>query len=367
MTQRYDFVPFAATRKTDEGFLHDTPIVGRIGIQEYRNADGTTRRELRLPEEVFKADSLATFAGKPITIDHPKDGRVTSANANTVMVGTMLSAGKQDGDVVRAEIVLHQPEKIGERRQLSLGYGVQLDETPGEWQGQKYDAIQRNITVNHLSVVAAGRAGVARLNIDGNETPFLPEQSTMPKIKLDTGIEYEAPAEVVAAVEFMRGDIARLKTDAAKVPALEAERDGLKAKVDGIPAIVAGATEQGRKDAAARGAIDKTAALFKVKTDGLSDRAVKEAVIMAHNKAAVLTGKSDAYVDGAFDLAVAANADAAMAAQRAAGAGGAGAAAANTDAAATNADGTPKLSAYEQYMDDLQSGKVAAGPVKATA
>ncbi|MCW2763987.1 MAG: ErPhphiEt88 [Marmoricola sp.] len=346
MTQRYDFVPFAVAKKTDEGFIHDTPIVGRIGIQEYRNADGTTRRELRLPEEVFKADSLATFVGKPITVDHPKDGRVTSANANTVMVGTMLSAGKQDGDVVRADIVLHVPDAIGERRQLSLGYAVELEETPGEWNGQKYDAIQRNISVNHLSVVQAGRAGVARLNIDGNET-LLPEKSTMPKIKLDSGIEYEAPAEVVAAVEFMRGDISRLKADAAKVPVLEAERDGLKAKVDGIPAIVAGAVEQGRKDAAARGEIDKVAATFKVKTDGLSDRAVKEAVILAANPKAVLTGKTDAYIDAAYDFAVQAGADAAMAAQRAA--GGAGGAAQNADAAPDSRN------AYEKYMDSLSN------------
>lgn len=362
MTQRFDFVPFAVTRKTDEGFIHDTPIVGRIGIQEYRNADGSTRRELRLPEEVFKADSLATFVGKPITVDHPKDGRVTSANANAVMVGTMLSAGKQDGDVVRADIVLHVPGAIGDRRQLSLGYAVELDETPGEWQGQKYDAVQRNISVNHLSVVATGRAGVARLNIDGDETPFLPEKSTMPKIKLDNGIEYEAPAEVAAAFEFMRGDTAKLKTDVARIPALEAERDGLKAKVDGIPAIVAGAVEQGRKDAAARVSLDAVAAKFKVKTDGLSDRAVREAVILAANPKAVLAGKSEAYVDAAYDFAVQAGADAAMAAQRAA--GGAAGATTNTD---TNADGTPKPSAYQQYMDDLQSGKVAAGGATATA
>ena len=41
--QRFDNVTFAAT-KTAEGFIRDTPIVGRTGILVYRNADGTERR-----------------------------------------------------------------------------------------------------------------------------------------------------------------------------------------------------------------------------------------------------------------------------------------------------------------------------------
>ena len=58
MMQRFDNVAFKAT-KTDEGFIRDTPIVGRTGILVYRNADGTERKEYRPPEEAFKADSLA--------------------------------------------------------------------------------------------------------------------------------------------------------------------------------------------------------------------------------------------------------------------------------------------------------------------
>ena len=35
---RYDRTEIKATR-TDEGYLIDTPIVGRVGIQLYKNAD----------------------------------------------------------------------------------------------------------------------------------------------------------------------------------------------------------------------------------------------------------------------------------------------------------------------------------------
>lgn len=61
----------------EDGYLEDVPVVGRIGIQLYRNPDGSVRRELRPPEEVFNADSLASFKGKPITIGHP--GRLIPA------------------------------------------------------------------------------------------------------------------------------------------------------------------------------------------------------------------------------------------------------------------------------------------------
>ena len=51
-------------------------------------------------------------------------------------------------------------------RELSCGYNLRLDETPGVWEGQPYDAIQRDIEINHLALVDKARAGEqARLNL----------------------------------------------------------------------------------------------------------------------------------------------------------------------------------------------------------
>ena len=138
--QRYDRAELKAVI-TDEGFLQDSPVVGRIGIQEYRREDGSIRRELRLPEEVFHPDALASLKGKPITVDHPSTGKVDKKNAHRLTVGTMLSEGRQDGDYVRVDLVLHSPDAIGDRKELSLGYTAHLDETPGEHPVfGKYDA-----------------------------------------------------------------------------------------------------------------------------------------------------------------------------------------------------------------------------------
>ena len=128
--QRYDYADIKAT-KTDEGFLHDTPIVGRVGIQEYKKPDGTIRRELRLPEHVFHADALASMRGKPITSGHPPSGKVTAKDSHRVTIGTMLSEGRQDGDNLRTDIVIHNVDAMGDKKQLSLGYKCDMDETPG--------------------------------------------------------------------------------------------------------------------------------------------------------------------------------------------------------------------------------------------
>ncbi len=166
---RLDSIKLNATYFTDEGYLIDHPIVTTCGIFEYTNPDGTIRRELRLPEEVFSSVSLASYKGKPIIITHDA-GLVDKNTVTEEAIGTILSEGYRDGDNVRAEIVIHDTDTMKEcgLRELSLGYNLTLDETPGEWNGEPYDAVQRNIEINHLALVGSARAGEnARLNIDG--------------------------------------------------------------------------------------------------------------------------------------------------------------------------------------------------------
>lgn len=330
---RYDRTEIKATR-TDEGYLIDTPIVGRVGIQLYKNADGTIRRELRPPEEVFNADSLKSFAGKPVTDEHPGEP-VTAKNAKRLSVGTMQGEGRQDGDNVVAPIIVHDGEMIdkilkGGKRELSLGYKVDLEETPGVWNGQEYDAIQRNIRVNHLAIVPRGRAGNARLNLDRHDAvSFNPqEENAMPenlsRIRLDSGLEYQAAPEVVVEVEKLRSDKAELTTHVdelqKQLDTVAAERDTLKSQVQSADKVRSDALEAARAEVKARAELDKVAETFKVDGTGKTDREVKELVIKSVRTDADLTGKSDDYVNAAFDLTVSMKNDAAMAAQRAAGA-----------------------------------------------
>ena len=171
---RLDSIRLDESFFTSEGFFIDTPKVTRVGIFEYKNPDGSIRKELRLPEHVFDPESLATYEGKPVIITHAA-GRVDKNNVDDEIVGTILSKGYEDGDSVRAKVVIHSIDSVKHSglRELSLGYDLILDETPGTWNGKPYDAVQTKITVNHLALVHDARAGEqARLNLD--EGIFVP-------------------------------------------------------------------------------------------------------------------------------------------------------------------------------------------------
>ena len=172
---RLDSIPIRKAVFTDEGYLEDRPILTSTGIFEYTNPDGSIRRELRLPEDVFAPESLKSYKGKPIIITHDA-GLVNKDNVHDNQIGTILSEGIPSGNDVKADIIIHATDEMKDRgyKELSLGYNLDLEETPGEWKGQPYDAIQRNIIINHLALVREARAGEqARLNIDSRDSDTL--------------------------------------------------------------------------------------------------------------------------------------------------------------------------------------------------
>ncbi len=218
---RFDNLPLTQTYFTEEGYLMDHPIVTTCGIFEYTNPDGSIRKELRLPEEVFAEKSLASYKGKPVIITHDA-GVIDKDNVGVENIGTILSKGYKDGDSVRAEIVIHETDKMKEcgLRELSLGYNLTLDETPGEWNGEHYDAIQRNIEINHLALVGSARAGeTARLNIDGKNKSQ--GGNAMSKTKRLDGEPMDSTAFAEAIEAYKARKAARNGADNDTAPAAE--------------------------------------------------------------------------------------------------------------------------------------------------
>ena len=319
---RFDTATFKATID-ENGFLVDTPVVARLGVQVYYTEDGSFVREFRPAEEVFKEESLASYQGKPMTLDHVF---VNSDNAKDVVVGSVTGKAEASGNAVIAPIVVYSQEAIDEARsgnakELSVGYSAVLDNTPGwgnpvtgeyvlrsdntqdldipaDW--QEFDAIQRDIKVNHLAMVFKGRAGIAKLNMDGQqENPYTDnvdinkeDKQEMIKIKLDGTQEFEVAPEVASHIEALN----------AKVDAAIAERDTMKAKVDGMPAEIEKAVSQAKADAEALFALVAVAAEAGVKTDGLDAKDIKVAYVKEVSGLDV-ADKSDAYIDAAFDIA----------------------------------------------------------------
>ena len=317
--KRYDSMYLVAGAVTTaEGYLLDSPIVARTGIYIYKLPDGKERREYRPPEEVFANDAMESFKNKPITVLHPKGGKVTSENAHKLAIGVITSSAYRKGDTnLACDIVIHSPQEIKNYRELSVGYSVDLEETSGITpNGEHYDAIQHNIRCNHLAVVPSARAGrQARLNLDGDEIVEI-EGEKMAKIRIDSK-EFEVEESVAAHISAltMKADAAqakcdtvtaerdKLKTDmadtTAKLDTMTAERDSLKAKVDAAEAdkkqAVDKAVVAAKKEAKERAELEKT--------DGLDNKALKVAVIKAvRGDSFDVEGKSDAYIDAAYDL-----------------------------------------------------------------
>lgn len=318
---RYDSAKFKATID-ENGFLVDTPVVARLGVQVYYMEDGRTVREFRPAEEVFKDESLASYQGKPMTLDHVF---VNSDNAKEVVVGSVSGKAEPLGSSVVAPIVVYdntaiQEAMAGNAKELSVGYSAILDETPGwgdpvtgeyvlksdgdqfdapeGW--QEFDAIQRDIKVNHLAMVYRGRAGIAKLNMDGEqENPYTTDvdinkedKQEMIKIKLDGAQEFEVAPEIASHIEALN----------AKADTAIAERDALKAKVDAMPAEIEAAVAKAKADADALATLVAVAAEAGVKADGLDAKGIKVAYVKEVSGLDV-SEKSDAYIDAAFDIA----------------------------------------------------------------
>ena len=172
---RLDSISLDKTYYTEEGYFVDHPIVTTCGIFEYKNTDGSTRRELRLPEYVFDEKSLQSYKGKPIIITHDA-GEVNKDNVHREQIGTIMSEGYRDGDSVRSEIIIHDTNALKRcgLKELSLGYSLDTEDIPGIWQGEPYDCIQKNIEINHLALVGEARAGeTARLNMDSKDEDYI--------------------------------------------------------------------------------------------------------------------------------------------------------------------------------------------------
>ncbi|MEI6806686.1 MAG: DUF2213 domain-containing protein [Myxococcaceae bacterium] len=163
--QRFDFVGTTqALETTPQGFVRVDARLTRTGIFTYTQ-DGKVTRELRLPEEVFRCDSLKSIAGAPVTDLHP-DTFVCPENAKELAVGFAGEDIKPDGDFVTAKLTITDAAAIeglkeGSRKEISLGYTCEIEDSPGIHNGEPYDSIQRNIVVNHIALGPKGwgRAG----------------------------------------------------------------------------------------------------------------------------------------------------------------------------------------------------------------
>ena len=314
---------------TDEGFLKVPARISRIGIQEYLAVEmgitdkepGAIIRVYRPEEEVFSEDSLASFATKPITDNHPPE-LVTSKNAKQFSVGHVGPEVTRDG--MFAQTLLHITDadaitKIESGKvELSNGYTADIEWTPGiSPNGEQYDAIQRNIKGNHVAIVEKGRAGSeCRL---ADNLPTDGDKAIMAKITID-GVDYEVSDQAGQAVGKLQGrlfdaeketqeseDELKKKKDEAEAKEKEskATEDTLQAKLD--DAIAKAPTGEALdKLVADRAALvaQVTGLVPDLKWEGKDTATLKREVVAIKRPNVQLDSVSGDYIDAAYDLIV---------------------------------------------------------------
>jgi len=107
---RYDAGSLASPVKMANGYLRCDGRLTRVGVFPYRQTNGTVRRELRLPQEVFDAESLSSFGLVPLTNNHPSE-MLDKYNTRKHQVGSVISP-RADDEFVAASVLVTDAEAI---------------------------------------------------------------------------------------------------------------------------------------------------------------------------------------------------------------------------------------------------------------
>lgn len=320
---RYDKAsPLSKPVRLPNGFVRAEGYLTRTGIFVYRDAKGNTVRELRTPDEVLHPEALASFALVPVTNDHPPE-LLTADNAKQYTVGSVSESVVADGDKVRAALMITDAEAIEAldtgRSELSCGYTADVVTESGVWEGQPYDAVQRNIRGNHVALVDAGRAGpTCSIRMDATDVA---QEIAMDDVMIEVGgAKYSVPAE-------MAGELVKMLESKGLKPAMADEKpadkpseemaavkadaqrkiDALQARLDGLQSA---ASAKSLRETIAREVREDIAVTDLAKrfdadvSESDSTESKRRKIVAKLDPSIKLDGKSPEYVGGLLDALV---------------------------------------------------------------
>jgi hypothetical protein len=344
-------------RRHSDGALLAEGIPCREGVLVYRTASGGERRELVTLDALN--DTVETIARAPLTLLHPEQGFVHADSAKELVVGDVdgyaFVEKDAQGGFARVRVAVRRKDALDAvdagTHELSPGYEVTLDETPGEHPTfGRYDARQIKRVCNHLALVPKGRGDRVVLRTDSADAVQVDTQPAGPARRIDTAPEVRMKPLLIALLtglgvsrfdsedaaltegkaaldklqsaaksrkdadedlEKLKAENAKLKADleAAKTAAAEekGKADAMKKDLDEVKKA-----EDARKDAAELERLRSIAGKVGVKHDGLDLGALRIAI--AKTRIDSVDAKSDpAYVSGVI---VAIEADAVKRADR---------------------------------------------------
>ena len=217
---------------------------------------------LRCPTELQRA--LPTFQGLQLLERHtPVSSEEPEKESTVGSIGTVV---EMDGDNVYSSLRVYDQNAIDlieseKLNQLSAGYAYTADMTGGEWNGEHYDGVMRNIHGNHVALVERGRIGKDAIIAD--EMPNEIEEFLMSKkialkkgslSKLQEQLGMDSAEELKKTIIAVVGQLAHDEDKEA-----EDEDDEKKSDAEDEEAIeVAEDEDDGEKADKERKALEKT-------------------------------------------------------------------------------------------------------------
>ena len=161
---------------------------------------------LRPKEELTNPETLKSLENIPFVDDHTMIGDGFTPAEKKGVHGVTGKNVKVNGDLITNDLIAYSDtiKDLIERnkRDLSMGYRCRYELTNGEYNGQPYDAIQRDIRFNHIALVDEGRMG-AECRVTDNAIVYdrldikpQVKELKMAKIVLDEDLKEEIKEEL---------------------------------------------------------------------------------------------------------------------------------------------------------------------------
>lgn len=234
----------ASIKIGEDGVLTADCVATAAMVQDY---DGM--KVLKCPDELKLAVDFARQI--PICHKHPEDGIVTEQDQVKGWTSPVAYDAERERVACGVEIVDAELVKAIEdgKTDVSIGFFCDLDKTPGEFKGEKYDAVQRNIVLNHLAAgVEKGRCpgGTCGIGQDAvKDCENCPEKETCDKKDMKPPATDMIPKDDVPAVDKLGEDatvemheqLLKEQTDAIKAIAAKIAAGAGTLKVDELQAL----------------------------------------------------------------------------------------------------------------------------------
>ncbi len=174
--------------------------ISKVGVFEYSGSQISPDLEpnkiykvYRPEEELSNAETINSFRLLPWTDEHAMLGDSESgmtAAENKGIHGVIGEDVYFENGYLKGNLKIFS-NKLAElieqgKKELSIGYRCLYDIVSGVFDGEKYDAIQRNIRGNHLALVEEGRSGHDVAVLDHFKFTFDAKGITMPNKAMDT-------------------------------------------------------------------------------------------------------------------------------------------------------------------------------------